>query len=188
MKKLIGLFMVLLITSNVLAQTVGADLGEFFPYKYFEYSLTYRFTKNDKEYAVAYEMIPRDSMGMKRTYLLGSNDILKRNLYLYRNDGDKWTIVSDIIKVDYWKIENGIQSYDYYCDNPQSSIERKCDLNELLGDIGGYSSIELNEEILKIRMLNFCGIVGVDDEYNCRWDIISLVSNDNGTFSVLNLR
>lgn len=182
MKKLIGLLTILMLTTTVFGQTRGADLGEFFPFKYFEYSLTYRFTENNKEYAIAYEAIPRTSMGTAKTSLLNSNDIIERNLYLYRNDGDKWTIVSNIIKTDYWKVVDGVQSYDYYVENPANT---NSDINKLIGDIGGYSSIEPKKGFLAIRMLNFYGVVGVDAPYNYRWTNIRLFRKDDGTFTTV---
>lgn len=168
-----------MLSVSAFGQTEGADLGEFFPFKYFEHSLTYRFTENNKEYAIAYEAIPRTSMESQKTSLFNSNDIIERNLYLYRNDGDKWTIVSNVIKTDYWKVVDGVQSYSYYAENQPNT---NSDLNKLIGDIG-YSSIEPQKGFLAIRMLNFYGVVGVDVPYNYRWIDIRLFRQDDGTFS-----
>jgi len=173
MKKLILLFAILLFATGVEAQSVNS-FCDFLTYRHFKYSQTYYLTVEDVQYAIAYDSIKG------RTGLYDIDyDILERDLYLYRKDGNKWTIVSDVIKTDYWKIENGVESYDYYKENQEGSS----DLKDLLGDIGGYSFIKLTKEgHIYIRMLNFYGVDGVDEVSNHRWIGIILKSQGDGTY------
>ena len=188
MKKLIGIFAILFTITTVFGQTKGAELGELIPEKFFKYSLKSHFTVDGKQYALAH-----DSTWLDRTYLSGDNDEIKKSVYLWRKDGSKWSIASmNPIKIDYWKKVDGVESYDYWSDNDSTSIERGCDLNELLQDIGGvggYSSVYIRPNgIIKIRLLNFYGTVGVDDEYQYRWDIITLLpQGDDMYFAVRKL-
>ena len=180
MKKIIGILGILLLTIGVFGQSRGASMCGFLsqsntlPRAYF-------FVENDVQYGIAYDT------KLERTYLeyreSDKNDILERTLSLYRLDGEAWTKVSNPIKTDYWKMENGVESYDYHKDNCRYNIERGCDLNELASCTGiGYSSVESKGGVIIIRMLNFSGVVGVDGDYNYHYDTYRLTQQNDGTY------
>jgi len=177
MKKLIGLFVILFITTGVFSQ-ISYTVTEFSPQLYFKYSLRSEFTENGKQYALAY-----DSVWIETAF----NPYQKKDIYLWRKDDNGWTIVSDALRTDYLKFEDDdygdrVGYYDCWVDNPRNSIERGCDLNELLGNDVGYSSIESRNGVLFIKILSFSGIVG-DDDYEKHSDRIILVPNEDGTYT-----
>ena len=171
MKKLIGLFAILFITTGVFGQ-ISFDVTELLPQSHFKYSLKSKFVEDGKQYAIAY-----DSVWIETSF----NPHLKKDIYLWRKDGNKWTIASDVLRTDYVKYENGVKIYVCWVDNDSSSIERNCDLNLLFGDIGGYSYVESIDGLLCIRILSFSGIIG-NDKYDYQWSRIWLIPNENGFY------
>ena len=163
--------MFLFITTGVFGQP-SFTVTEFSPQLYFKYSLRSEFTYNEKQYAFAY-----DSVWIETSF----NPYQKKNVYLWHNDGEHWTRVSDVLRTDYVKEENGEFIYDCWVDNPRSRIENKSDLNMLFGDIVGYSSIEIEEGVIIIEMLSFSGIIG-KDEFTIHRDTLILLPKEDGTF------
>lgn len=171
MKKLIGLLTFLFITTGVFGQ-ISYRVTEFSPQRYFKYSLRSEFTYNEKEYALAY-----DSVWIETSF----NPYKKKDVYLWRKDGNKWTIVSDALRTDYVKEENGEFYYHCWVDNPRSRIENNSDLNLLFGDTIDYSSIETRNEMIIIEMLSFSGVINVD-EFTIHRDTLILLPKEDGTF------
>jgi len=172
MKKLIGILGILLFTASVFGQP---SVCYFLSNTNDDHTYTHRFQYNGEQYAIGYDS------RIERTYLLGDNDILERTLSLYRQDGNTWTRVSNPIRRDYWKSENDVQSYEWYKDNMGYYKGHGGDLNGLLPNVG-YSSVEIKNGIAVIHMLVFYGIIGVDNDYNYRWDTYKLIPQKDNTY------
>ena len=56
MKKLIGLFAILFITTGVFGQ-ISFDVTELLPQSHFKYSLKSKFVEDGKQYAIAYDSV-----------------------------------------------------------------------------------------------------------------------------------
>lgn len=198
--KNVVIFLVLFNILNVIGQDKGREdkgirtglsLGCLLKNEFFEISLTHQFTYDGKEYALGYDSIPRNLFDERsaidyskrdnnnnRTELYGKNDIISKNLYLYRHDRDKWVIVSDIIRTDYWKISNWIKSYETYVNNvkyQQNGAENR-------GKNTYLPFVEISDNELLFRLLIFYGTMGKDDPYMYRWEIIKLKLDKNGKY------
>jgi len=172
MKKLIGLLMIMLFSANTFGQ-MAYGRTELSSQLYFRYSLRSQFTYNGKEYAIA-----QDSVWIETTF----NPHQKKDVYLWRKDGNNWTIVTDALRTDYAIYENGVTRYDCWVDNPRNTIH---DLNELFGKDKniGYSSVETKNGIIYITMLSFTGF-WFNDDFEVHSEEIMLLPKDDGTFSI----
>lgn len=179
MKNLISIFTFLLLTIGVFGQKSGSALCSFnektsieniqFLYEPFQY----HDIVNNKQYMLSYDT----AQDYRRLTRCG--DIVKRNIYLFRLDGDTWNKASDIIKTDYRKVTSDcIGSFDY----SYLSIR---DVGELLNDkwikknngvTKGYIK-EIDNGIIEIRLLSF---FTTDEDkrdyehYGYRWETIQL--------------
>jgi len=184
MKKIIGLLTILLFTTGVFGQGGGAVLCDFYQPStigdvrfntsqgYLD-SCTYSFWEDDKLYTLSYD----SELDASVSWLLrGDNDSLVRHIYLFRLDGDTWHKASNLIKTDYNKVTDGVQSYDYY-------FKERRDLNGLIKGIG-KSYVKKHNDIVYIRLLNFYDLNARDDNngFYYRWDGIILIPQGDGTY------
>lgn len=188
MKKIIGLLGILLITITIFGQKGGAIICRFGnksiiigeEFKLFQHNkmyietIIYSFRENGHLYVMSYDTIESiDDM-----FLYGSHDIRKRSVLIYRLDDDGWHSASDIIKTDFWKVSNGIQSYNYH-------YPKRKDLSDLIDGIGNSYIKKLDDGVIEFNLLNFYGSENDEVNWKYYWEVILLIPNDNKTYNVL---
>lgn len=201
MKKLIGIFAIILLgvsvfgqfnlgdgSANVSGQSVIEGLTRIENGKMSTISLNanvYHFYENDKLYVVSHDT----STAYKSIYR-PKNGIKERDIYLYRLDEDGWKIASDLVKTDFWNTDSG--DWEVITSNFIINKERKCDLNDLVGEELGYSEVnKLPDGSVKMKVMFFYGIENPPDggksvRWQYRWDTITFSPNGDETYKVKN--
>jgi len=131
---------------------------------------TYSFWCEGNLYVLSYELDPSKSY-LDNNILIGK-ETKRRNVYLYRQDGDNWVKASELVKTDFYSSTGG---YDHFYPSRR----------EALPGMGRHSEIEvLSERKATIKVLSFYGNHD-DGIYESRWDTFLFTDYDNdGMYSV----
>jgi len=178
MKRITGILIVLLLTSNVFGQVGGATLCEFFnvPFtercQWFSPSEIFSFKANGKTFMLSYDV----DCKVHTNYSSHPDIIVKRNVYLHRLDDDGWKIASGLVKTDFWDTDT--RANDMYYDT-------RHDLSELIGDTTQASVEVYDNGMVKMKFLSFYAKDRNDNSWNHRWDGVLFIPNGDETYKVL---
>jgi len=178
--RLFAILLVLFLGAAVFAQSKGAGMCEFNQPPTLERQAfntspeyldlcTYSFKQDDNLYVLSYD--PTEDY--RDNNILYDNETKTRNVYLYRQVGDKWVKASNIVKNDYWSSSG---EYDIY-------YPTRRDLNGLIRNIGNSEIKTQSNGKVTMEVLSFYGDKYHND-FQHRWDEYECTPNGNGNYTV----